>query len=146
MTNYAFILGRQPEIASAEILSRLKTDTHYDGWSILPVIKEVMFFDLRTDINIINLFQQLGGSVKLVEILEHRESVAYASTLASWVIDSLSSENISQRRLLFGVSLYGSGRFPDLRKLLIEVDFWMPSDIEAMPQKVQTRSSLQETT
>ena len=62
MDTYAFVLGRQPALATAEILACLDRFVLKQGeYTVLLVNEEFMLLGLPSDIKSIDLFHRLGG-------------------------------------------------------------------------------------
>jgi len=109
MDTYAFILGRQPELAVAEILALLnRGSSDVKGWRVLSVNQEVSIINLNPDLDASTLFQRLGGSVKLLKVFEQMEAGVESPALAEKIAGYLSSERFAGNRLTFGLSAYGS--------------------------------------
>lgn len=118
MDTYAFILGRQPELAVAEILACLeRPGVPESGCSFPTVQEEFMLLDLTSNLDVVALFERLGGSVKLVQISDRVELAANTLDPAQQIADYLISQATALGRLMFGLSFYGSPRLEDLARL-----------------------------
>ena len=68
---FAFILGRQAQLAVAEILSRLEADFGLDQqWSLVSSSQDFLMIDLNSNLNLLDFFLSLGGAIKLVQVFE----------------------------------------------------------------------------
>jgi len=118
MDTYAFILGRQPELAVAEILACLKRPGTPESRYAFPAVnEEFTLLELTSNLDVGGLFERLGGSVKLVQISDRVELAANTPDPAQQVADYLISQASASGRLMFGLSFYGSPRLEDFARL-----------------------------
>jgi tRNA G10 N-methylase Trm11 len=108
MDSYAFILGRQPRLALAEILARLDAEDPTGAlYQPQAVGKDFFRVDLEAQIGPAAFFARLGGSVKLVKMLDQQEAPDSKEAILNWLGEHLVMEHSGSGRLTFGLSLHG---------------------------------------
>ena len=119
---YLFILGRQPKLASAEILSRLRTDYPQEGaWRLQSVSGDALVVDFAPNVDVEALFLKLGGSVKLGQVISRLNMEQSDAKLSDCVLEQLKQEWSGEGKLLFGISLHGGAIASGVRDLPREV-------------------------
>jgi tRNA (guanine10-N2)-dimethyltransferase len=118
MEQYAMILGRQPELASAEILSRLRMyGPAGDSWNLRSANNEFLLLEGTPELDISGLFHSLGGSIKLARVIDTRKPGATLDELSEWIYGHLTDVYSGSGKLLYGLSLYGQSIDYDARQL-----------------------------
>lgn len=106
---YIFILGREPELSTAEIFSllkKLKISFIVSFWR-----KEILLLDVVEKLDVENIMTQLGGTVKIAEVkkqLGKIESIDFKKEAINLI-----KEKMADRKIFFGISAY-IGKFPTL--------------------------------
>lgn len=122
MELYAIILGRQPEMASAEILARLRVQSlPGESWNVRGIDPEFLLLECSPEIDLSSLFRSLGGSVKLARVIDTRKPGATLDELSEWIYGFLTEAYGGSGKLLYGLSLYGKSIAYDARQLPREV-------------------------
>lgn len=110
MPSYAFILGRTPALSIAEICRLL--GVRQASFRIQSMTEEALAVDLPDSFDVRPFFAELGGSVKVAEVVdEFPPSDLPAALEERLTMDRLLGSVFpqSEREIPFGVSLYGIG-------------------------------------
>ncbi len=117
MKKYFFVLGSNPELSLAELLSLFPNN----NWQR---IDSVVFSDFSEELNCINLMDFLGGTIKIGEYLSDF-SLANRHALSEFTkkeIIKIAQKNNVSGKFNFGFSFYGSRKLPgDFFKLALAV-------------------------
>lgn len=115
MTQYFFVLGNNPTLSIAELVSIFP-----DNKSEL-INKEIFLIKLEENFNAQELIKRLGGTIKLGEI--HGDERLFVSTtnnnIKNQIIKLIDLKNI-KCKFNFGVSFYGARKF-NIKPLAMEI-------------------------
>ncbi|KKR99896.1 MAG: hypothetical protein UU49_C0002G0010 [Candidatus Magasanikbacteria bacterium GW2011_GWC2_41_17] len=106
---YIFILGREPELSTAEIFSlfkRLKIE-----YKVSFFQKETLILDIIEKMDTAKVMAQLGGTIKIAEVKKQFgkiESIDFKKEILNLI-----KEKITDKKIFFGISAY-IGKFPTL--------------------------------
>ncbi|MBI5023167.1 MAG: methyltransferase domain-containing protein [Candidatus Magasanikbacteria bacterium] len=106
---YIFILGREPELSTAEIFSlfkRLKIEYRVSFFQ-----KENLILDVIEKIDLAKIMAQLGGTVKIAEVKKQLGKIEMIDFKKE--ILNLIKDKATDRKIFFGISAY-IGKFPTL--------------------------------
>ncbi|MDD2646783.1 MAG: DNA methyltransferase [Patescibacteria group bacterium] len=97
---YCFILGHNPTLSSIEIAKVLSGD-----FNLIELSPEVMIADWHKKINAKELQNQLGGTIKIGEIISEIDLGINEAVVAK-ISDELIKIGASSKKVFFGFSLY----------------------------------------
>lgn len=106
---YIFILGREPELSTAEIFSLFKKLTI--NFDVSFYQKETLILDIAKKMNIAEVMAQLGGTIKIAEVKKQLGKIA--SIDFKKIMLNLIKEKTAGKKIFFGISAY-IGKFPTL--------------------------------
>jgi len=95
-----FILGSNPSLSTAEILSVLPTDS----FDILQVGPKVLVLEVSDDLELPGLMAKLGGTIKIGRIVA--KDIELSTEVLSELMAKTAAERSSGGRATFGYSLY----------------------------------------
>lgn len=100
MKTYAFVLGREAALSTAEILALFKAENIEYDKSSFSISQEVLLLQVTQELRP-ELFHRLGGSIKMIEIVKKSENIEadLSELLAGKAASSLD----------FGLSIYNCG-------------------------------------
>lgn len=100
---YAFVLGNSPSLSIIEICNVLKRENI--AFTIETHSKEVLILEIAQEIDAKSIMNQLGGSIKIIEILKKFTKYSYKK-LFPLLLSYLNEYTGVNTRIKFGFSLY----------------------------------------
>lgn len=108
---YAFILGKNPSLSIAEIISVLKRD-HF-VFVIISISTKSMVIKIDNDIeNVQNVLDTLGGTIKIAQVFTQTKEDSVIGPIVGYI-----SNSFKDSKFIYGVSFYGTKN----RKLGFEI-------------------------
>lgn len=103
---YIFILGTNPALSIAEILSVLKKKREFE---IIAFSEEVLYIQCNQIES--SLIDRLGGTIKIIKVIDNIKRECYDSDITINSISKIIKKNFdsSERKIHFGISIYDLG-------------------------------------
>ncbi len=106
---YFFIFGNHPELSTAELLSKLKTENI--NYSIIDQDADFLILDIASEFNQNQLISELGGTIK-IGLIKKKINDLSPNTIAHEV-------EATDKKINFGISLYN--KQTNLNKLGLQI-------------------------